>query len=270
VRTFLICHHDADLHREGFARWLASFSTLAGILVIRESRDVVKRRARRELKRSGLAGFLDVLAFRAYYAASHGARDREWLARRLDDLRQRFAPIPTDTPILEVASPNSPEAVAFTAACAPDLALALCKTILKPSVFRIPVHGTWVMHPGICPEYRNAHGCFWALARRDLDKVGLTLLQVDEGVDTGPIHGYFSYDFDEIGESHFVIQTRMSLDNLDALRQALLAITDRRGNSVDIRGRTSGAWGQPRLSSYLRWKFLARRSARGHSRPALP
>ena len=39
--------------------------------------------------------------------------------------------------------------------------------------------GTFVMHPGICPEYRNAHGCFWALANRDLARVGMTLLRAD-------------------------------------------------------------------------------------------
>ena len=48
------------------------------------------------------------------------------------------------------------------------------------------------MHPGICPEYRNSHGCFWALARRDLDHVGATLLQIDEGSDTGPVYAYYT------------------------------------------------------------------------------
>lgn len=269
MRTFLICHHDAYLHRDGLTRWLASFSTLAGILVIREPSDVVKRRARRELRRSGMLGFVDVLAFRAYYAAVLARKDRVWAASQLEALRGRFRPIPDEVPVLEVASPNSSEAVAFTRSCVPDLVLALCKTILKPQVFRIPPLGTWVFHPGICPEYRNAHGCFWALARRDLDRVGLTLLQVDEGVDTGPIHGYFSYPYDEIRESHFVIQTRMILENLDALQRALRAIADRQGSRVDIQGRQSAAWGQPRLYSYMRWKILARRSDHGNRRSAV-
>jgi len=40
----------------------------------------------------------------------------------------------------------------------------------------------FVLHPGICPEYRNAHGCFWALVNRDLARVGVTLLRADRGV----------------------------------------------------------------------------------------
>src|SRR5436309_328007 len=31
----------------------------------------------------------------------------------------------------------------------------------------LPARGTFVLHTGICPEYRNAHGCFWALARSE-------------------------------------------------------------------------------------------------------
>ena len=54
---------------------------------------------------------------------------------------------------------------------------ARCKVILKEKIFGIPRVGTFVMHPGICPEYRNAHGCFWALVRRDLERVGMTLLR---------------------------------------------------------------------------------------------
>ena len=70
--------------------------------------------------------------------------------------------------------------------------VARCKRILKERIFAVPRPGTYVLHPGICPEYRNAHGAFWALARRDLDKVGLTLLRIDKGVDTGPVYGYFT------------------------------------------------------------------------------
>jgi hypothetical protein len=36
MRTLLICHDDAALDRDGLARWLASFSTLTGIHVLRE------------------------------------------------------------------------------------------------------------------------------------------------------------------------------------------------------------------------------------------
>ena len=37
LKTLLICHDDSALDREAVPRWLASFSTLAGIVVLRET-----------------------------------------------------------------------------------------------------------------------------------------------------------------------------------------------------------------------------------------
>jgi methionyl-tRNA formyltransferase len=137
--------------------------------------------------------------------------------------------------------------------------IARCKVILKEHIFTIPRQGTFVMHPGICPEYRNAHGCFWALANRDLARVGMTLLRIDQGVDTGPIFGHYYCSYDERHESHIVIQDRMVFDNLDILRQQLEAILEGRAVPVDVSGRTSAAWGQPWLTRYVAWKWAASR-----------
>ena len=132
---------------------------------------------------------------------------------------------------------------------------------LKPAIFELARKGTFVLHPGICPEYRNAHGCFWALANRDLSRVGMTLLRVDTGVDTGPIYLQATCVIDEAHESHIVIQYRVVLDNLDAIGRTLVSIG--RGEEqtpLQTTGRRSATWGQPRLSDYLRWKRTARRS----------
>jgi methionyl-tRNA formyltransferase len=117
------------------------------------------------------------------------------------------------------------------------------------------------MHPGICPEYRNAHGCFWALANGDKGKVGMTLLRIDKGIDTGPCFGYYSYAFDEAVESHIVIQHRVVLENLDSIQGKLVEIFNGTARPMDIAGRDSAVWGQPRLTKYLEWKSRARKSA---------
>ena len=87
-------------------------------------------------------------------------------------LAARYGPQDVEVPVLRTASPNSDQAVEFIRRLAPDMMFARCKTILAARVFSIPRNGTYVMHPGIVPEYRNSHGCFWALSNRDLDKVG--------------------------------------------------------------------------------------------------
>jgi Formyl transferase len=269
MRTLLICHHDAPLHREGIARWLGSFSELTGMVVLHDDGRARWRRVRKEVRRSGWIGFADVLAFRLYYRLLVAARDRAWSERRLAELCERYRPIPAETPTLHCSSPNSTEAERFIRGRRPDLALALCKVLLWPQIFQIPRHGTYVLHPGICPEYRNAHGCFWALVRRDLQKVGMTLLRIDEGIDTGPVYGYYGYDYDERRESHVVIQTRVVLDNLDRLAATLTDVVRGVAPRLDTQGRASAVWGQPRLSSYLRWKREARRGTRAGDCAAL-
>jgi hypothetical protein len=93
----------------------------------------------------------------------------------------------------------------------------------------------------------------------DLKNVGMTLLKVDKGVDTGPVYGFFSSEYDEVAESHTVIQHRTLFDNLDPVRDKLLEIETGTATPIDITGRSSGAWGQPWLTRYLAWKHAAKR-----------
>jgi methionyl-tRNA formyltransferase len=120
-----------------------------------------------------------------------------------------------------------------------------------------------VLHPGICPEYRNAHGCFWALVNRDPSRVGLTMLRIDRGIDTGPIFLQAGCSFDERADSHIVIQYRAVLENLEAIRRTLVEICRGTAKPLSVAGRKSAVWGQPRLSSYFRWKYAARRERVG-------
>lgn len=256
----LICHEAERLDREGLASWLASTMRLAGLLVIRDGSRRRWQAARRELKRVGPLGLLDVIAFRAYARLVHAADDARWERAAVAELRRRY-PASLDTvPRLTVRSPNSSEARAFLQRLQPDLVVARCKVLLRKDVFEIPRAGTFVLHPGICPEYRNAHGCFWALANRDLTRVGMTLLRVDAGIDTGPVYLHGTCEYDEDRDSHIVIQQRAVVDNLDAVGETLIAVA--RGEQVppvDTAGRQSAVWGQPRLTSYLQWKLAARR-----------
>jgi hypothetical protein len=258
-RAVLICHAESRLNRDGIARWLSSFTNLAGIVLIDERPRHVVARVRREMKRVGILRLFDVAAFRVYYRLVHARADRVWLTDALQQLARRYAPLAAGVDVLHTTDPNSPEAEAFIRKLAPDIAIARCKCLLRERVFSIPAGGTFVLHPGICPEYRNAHGAFWALASGDLDKVGLTLLRIDRGVDTGPVYGYFSCSFDEVRESHIVIMTRLVLENLDAIQRRLIDAIDGCVQPVDVSGRRSAAWGQPWLSCYLRWKSQARK-----------
>ncbi len=260
MRTLLICHQDEVLNRVAMARWLASFSDLTGVVVIREEASRMRARIKREIKRIGVVRFLDVLAFRLYYKLKLAAADAEKEEKLLRTLEAKYPP--HGAPELITPSPNSAEAQKFIGDAGPDIMIARCKTLLAERIFSIPKIGTFVMHPGVCPEYRNAHGCFWALAQRDMDRVGMTLLRIDKGVDTGPVFGYFTYPYDERNESHILIQDRVVFDNLDAIQKKLEEIYRGEAQTISTEGRSSAAWGQPWLTRYLAWKRAAARETR--------
>jgi hypothetical protein len=258
MKTLLICHEDAPLDREGLARWLASYSDFVGMIVLREGKGKLVQRAKREIKRVGFLRFIDVVAFRFYYKFFLASRDALEEQRLLKSLRDKYAALPADLPTLYTPSPNSDEAEQFLTKLMPDLVVARCKVLLKKRIFTIPSLGTWVMHPGICPQYRNAHGCFWALAQNDRENVGMTLLKVDAGVDTGPIYAYGRCKVDELHDSHITIQARAVFDNLDLLRDKLREVGEGKARPIEIKASTSAVWGQPWLSAYWRWKKRAR------------
>jgi hypothetical protein len=257
IRTLLICHEGAILDQEGLARWLASFTELTGMIVLRENKQRIWRRIKREVKRVGLLRLPDVMAFRLYYKLFLASRDRKWEQDKLAELCYNYPDFP-EVPLLFTHSPNSPEAEQFIRDNNPDMMLARCKTLLKETIFSLPTKGTYVMHPGICPEYRNAHGCFWALATGDFDKVGMTLLRIDRGVDTGPTFGYYYYKGDALADSHIVIQHRVVLDHLDDLERKMTEIYHGQAAPLDTSGRPSATWGQPWMTRYWLWKSKMR------------
>ena len=106
------------------------------------------------------------------------------------------------------------------------------------------------MHPGICPEYRNAHGCFWAMATGDHANVGMTLLRIDKGVDTGPVFGYFRVDADaaRVARRHAAPRRARASRRI---RDKLLEIETGTATPIETAGRRSAAWGQPWLSALL-------------------
>jgi len=259
VKSLLIRHEGARLERDVMVPWLGSFTDVCGIVVITRGRGRIAGKVRRQIRRVGLLRFADVLAFRVYYRMRLARADAAWEERYASALTARYGRLAGSPPTLRTHDVNSDEVADFIAQRAPDFTLARCSVLLDRRIFSLPRHGTFVVHPGIAPEYRNSHGCFWALANRDMEHVGATLLRIDEGVDTGDIYGYHSYDFDEVAESHVMIQKRVVYENLDALRGELLSITDGSARAVDTSGRRSASWGQPWLSAYLRWKRAARR-----------
>ena len=250
-RIALIVHRDEPLNHDTLPRWLSRSVAVVAIIVIDEARSTRLRRLRAEYRRVGFWRLLDVLAYRIWYRLFSAPADAAWVQQQVDLFRQRFPIDVAAIPTLSTAEPRGERVSDFLRTNRPDLVIARCKWLLRKDLYDIPRFGTYVLHPGICPQYRNAHGCFWAIASDDMRNVGLTLLRIDDGIDTGPIYGFYRYPFDAQRETHIRIQEKVVLENTEAIAAKLIDIAKQRAQPLAIGPAASRNWGQPWLSSYL-------------------
>lgn len=69
----------------------------------------------------------------------------------------------------------------------PDvIVVAAFGQILGSEVLELPEHGCLNIHASLLPKYRGAAPINWAIIRGE-DETGVTIMQMDEGLDTGPM-----------------------------------------------------------------------------------
>ncbi len=126
-------------------------------------------------------------------------------------------------PLLQPARLRAPDAVAEVAALDPALGVvADYGQIVPPSVLEIPAHGILNVHPSALPRHRGATPIPATIAAGDRT-AAVTLIRMDEGLDTGPI----------------VAQEAWPLDGTETA-ESLEAEAARR--AADLLGRTLSAW----------------------------
>lgn len=90
-------------------------------------------------------------------------------------------------PVLQPQRVREPGFVESLAAWEPELVVVMAYgQILPRTVLELPRHGCVNVHASLLPKYRGAAPIQWALARGETE-TGVTLMQMDEGMDTGPI-----------------------------------------------------------------------------------
>jgi methionyl-tRNA formyltransferase len=109
-----------------------------------------------------------------------------------------------ESPVKQVASERglalfqpktfrSPEAVADLAAWHPDvIVVAAFGQLLPAAVLDLPPHGCLNVHASLLPRYRGAAPIAAAILHGDA-VTGITVMQMDEGLDTGPILAQAEY-----------------------------------------------------------------------------
>ncbi len=162
---------------------------LTVVIEERESRAVFLRRRVRKLGLLSVAGQVLFQAWGKIGARLAAARVREIMAGAgLDD--RPMQPGIRSEHTQPVANANDPSVAFLIATAEPDVVVVNGTRILSRALLdAIGAIGAPVLniHAGITPAYRGVHGGYWARARGDMARCGVTVHLVDAGVDTGAV-----------------------------------------------------------------------------------
>jgi len=90
-------------------------------------------------------------------------------------------------PVIQPERLKNKDFVDYFSGIYPDLAVVVAfGQILPREILEIPKMGCINVHPSLLPKYRGAAPINWALIRGEL-KTGVTIILMDEGMDTGDI-----------------------------------------------------------------------------------
>ncbi|MGA7293140.1 MAG: formyl transferase [Terriglobales bacterium] len=205
----------------------------------------VKRRA----GRLGLRKALGQVAFRLLVVPWLKATSR----RRIEEIIQQFgldvSPLPP-AELVKVSSVNSDDTVQFLQELQPAVVVVSGTRIIAPRVLNCVPAVFINMHAGITPLYRGVHGGYWALVENNADACGVTVHEVDDGVDTGRILGRTRITPND-ADNFVTYGVLQQAAGLPLLKKAIREACDGQLQSVAAPDGESRLWTHPTLGQYV-------------------
>jgi folate-dependent phosphoribosylglycinamide formyltransferase PurN len=132
----------------------------------------------------------------------------------------------------------------------PDLGLIYGSPVLKPELFQIPRLGTLGIHHGKVPEYRGNKTTFWAMYNGER-VAGVTIQQVDRGLDTGSI--VRAGEVPAQGRAYSAVVRDLEDLGLDLYVQAILEVKHGTARYVPQTGPRGRLYRNPAPGDFLRF-----------------
>jgi methionyl-tRNA formyltransferase len=156
-------------------------------------------------------------------------------------------------PVYQPKSLRGEEAAGPLREWAPELiVVAAFGQILRPHVLELPVHGCLNVHASLLPRWRGAAPIQHAILAGDIE-TGISLMQMDEGLDTGPVYARKSLAIG-MDETASTLHDRLAELGAELLGEKLEAIVTGRlaaeaqDDAFRRMGRLTGAGRRPRSS----------------------
>jgi methionyl-tRNA formyltransferase len=122
--------------------------------------------------------------------------------------------------VLQPASVRKPPFLDELKALQPDVVVVVAYgKILPPDVLAVPRLGCLNVHASLLPRYRGAAPIQWAIIRGERE-TGITLMQMDAGMDTGPMLLERAVPLDEQGTAG-ELHERLAAVGAEVLREGL-------------------------------------------------
>ncbi|MEW6144776.1 MAG: methionyl-tRNA formyltransferase [Thermodesulfobacteriota bacterium] len=147
-------------------------------------------------------------------------------------------------PVLQPHSIRTGEFLRELSRLKPDLiCVAAYGKILPKALLDLPGHGCINVHASLLPKYRGAAPVNWAIVRGE-KVTGITIMRMDEGMDTGDIllAREMPIDYDDTGET---LSEKLSLLGAELLLEAIASL--KRGDLHPVRQDGSAATYAPML-----------------------
>lgn len=89
--------------------------------------------------------------------------------------------------VIKISSVNDSQCVLLLRKINPEVVIVNGTRIISKNILESVTVKFINIHAGITPKYRNVHGAYWALVNNDSENCGVTVHEVDNGIDTGNI-----------------------------------------------------------------------------------
>ena len=234
-----------------FYNSLRSEFPIAGIVV--EQGEPRMEFVKRRMKRLGVPRTLGQIAFRLLIMPLLKAQSSSRIREIVGASSLNPSPLPREK-LIRVRSVNSNETIEILRDIKPEVVVVSGTRIIAASVLSCTSAVFINMHAGITPMYRGVHGGYWALVQNDINACGVTVHEVDTGIDTGRILGQARIQpngFDNFA-TYGLLQIAAGLPLLkNAIRDAL----DDRLQPMTAPTGASHLWSHPTIAEYVRNRF---------------
>jgi len=152
--------------------------------------------------------------------------------------------------LTKVTSVNSDETIHLLQELQPSVVVVSGTRIIAAKVLHCTPTVFINMHAGITPMYRGVHGGYWALVKHDVEACGVTVHEVDTGVDTGRILGQTRITPN--GSDNFATYGFLQLvAGLPLLKKAIADACAGRLQPLAAPAGASQLWTHPTLTQYV-------------------